>query len=518
MITQRKFLMWIFIGIVFGSQLFANPFYTCVKIFDHNDYSKYVVFKVPSIVCTANNTLVIAVDARSGPEGRDWHPSDCAIKRSQDGGKTWSPLQVVVDGISKNQSFSDHRLIAERGTNTVHLIYAIQYAKMYHIKSTDAGETWSEPNEITDIFETYRDRWNWAVLAPGAGHGYQTHDGRLVCAPWIAKKRNHDENTTVFIYSDDHGDTWHAGGIIFPAEGSEIFNETTVVRLNSGKYLANGRFFSKTKRRSIAYSDNGIDGWSKAEFDYNLADPQCCASIIRYDDKNILFSNNDSRTKSRVNLTIKVSKDDCKTWYAAKRLWNKAGYSDIAVDNDGFIYVYHDDWTLGNENARPNRQWIQKMNLEFITGVETGKVIKTLFVDDRAEHANFWSIQQDIQKGDMQYGDRISTITSIPEHLIGQDWIRTANDSRHWTGESLVSFNTKKDSYIYIAHSDAISTKPTWLSTDNGWTDTGEDLVNDESKKFSLFVKKYERGTFDVIGENGGFGQDMFTIIVKPVE
>jgi hypothetical protein len=187
------------------------------------------------------------------------------------------------------------------------------------------------------------------------------------------------------------------------------------------------------------------------------------------------------------------------------------------VDNEGFIYVYHDDWTLGNANARPNRQWVQKMNLEFITGVETGKEIRGLMVDDRAENNNFWSIQQNIQKGDMQYGDRTSTITSIPDHLIGQEWIRTADASRQWIGESLVCFNTKNKSYIYIAHSDAISPKPDWLSTSKGWSDTGEDLINDESKKFNLFVKKYEKGTFDVIGENGGLRQDMFTIIVKPV-
>ena len=51
----------------------------------------------------------------------------------------------------------------------------------------------------------------------------------------------------------------------------------------------------------------------------------------------IIFSNPAS-TKGRVNLTLRVSMDDAKTWPLAKVLWaGPSAYSDLAVLSNGQI-------------------------------------------------------------------------------------------------------------------------------------------------------------------------------------
>lgn len=342
----------------------AEPFHIQVKVFDKNDNNPYTVFKVPSIVITSNNTILIAADARGSSYG-DWDPSDGVIRRSTDGGITWSPLQVVVFGRSSGRSFSDFRLIAEG--DTVHMIYGLDYSQIYHVLSTDAGETWDSPTEITDIFNTYKSQWDWVVLCPGAGHGIQTDNGRLLFPGWIAKQHYHGEQRVVIIYSDDHGSTWKPGGLVDAPSGADSINEAHIVQLSTGHFMLNARTHSMTQRlRSISYSENGVDGWTRAQYDSDLTDPQCAGALVRYDDTRLLFSNCAAKY-GRFNLTIRVSDDDGSTWGASKGIWWQAGYSDLAVDDEGFIYILHEDWTAGEGMFSPNRMVMQKINLDYIT-------------------------------------------------------------------------------------------------------------------------------------------------------
>ena len=52
-----------------------------------------VAFRIPSII-NANGTLIAAIDRASS--GADWGYIETAIRRSEDGGKTWSDLEVIA--------------------------------------------------------------------------------------------------------------------------------------------------------------------------------------------------------------------------------------------------------------------------------------------------------------------------------------------------------------------------------------------------------------------------------------
>ena len=77
------------------------------------------------------------------------------------------------------------------------------------------------------------------------------------------------------------------------------------------------------------------------------------------------------------------------------------------------------------------------------TPVGTPLQFSNLQVDDTTNAAN-WSIQSNIQVGDVQYGDRGYTLTSVPSSLAGSPWIRTANASKTYTGNPTVQFHHQR--------------------------------------------------------------------------
>jgi sialidase-1 len=221
------------------------------------------------------------------------------------------------------------------------------------IRSSDDGITWTKPVEITSAFEPFRKHYNWNVIATGPGHGVQLRSGRLVVPIWLAygKDGDHAPSAAATIYSDDHGDTWNAGDLVFP--NTELMvnpNETMIATLSSGDVILVNRNHAKASRKLISTSPTGATGWSEPKFQSELWEPICMASIVAYPAKpgTLIFSNPHSLALDkdgkeipagrgkRENLSIKVSYDDGKTWPMNKTLEKgPSAYSDLAVLPDG---------------------------------------------------------------------------------------------------------------------------------------------------------------------------------------
>ena len=57
----------------------------------------YGHFRIPGIVTTAAGTLLAYTEARKN--AGDWAPMDVLMKRSTDGGNTWSESQMLAAGL-----------------------------------------------------------------------------------------------------------------------------------------------------------------------------------------------------------------------------------------------------------------------------------------------------------------------------------------------------------------------------------------------------------------------------------
>lgn len=84
-------------SLVFGTQDQAGPdaapTYTDVYVAGEGEYHTY---RIPSVIATPNGTLLAFAEARREGAG-DAGNIDLVVKRSQDGGRTWSAMQVIGD-------------------------------------------------------------------------------------------------------------------------------------------------------------------------------------------------------------------------------------------------------------------------------------------------------------------------------------------------------------------------------------------------------------------------------------
>ena len=123
----------------------------------------------------------------------------------------------------------------------------------------------------------------------------------------------------------------------------------------------------------VSTSNDGGLTWTKPVVDKNLPCPACQASIIRLNEKEILFLNpavhwkGGFKLRSRHNLTLRLSQDDGRTWKHSRVLNETlAGYSDMAITKDGkIICVYENgikDYCEKLTVVQLDRSWIAAEN------------------------------------------------------------------------------------------------------------------------------------------------------------
>lgn len=324
---------------------------------------EYSSIRIPALALTKKGTL-LAFAAGRIESASDWADMDLLLRRSEDGGKTWSAVQVVAERAGGKPTDNPAPIVGSDGT--IHLLYQRDYAYAYHIQSTDDGRTWSRAVNITSTFEAFKQDYDWKVLAPSPGHGIQLKNGRLLVPIWLANSdkikphRSHRPSRIATIYSDDNGKTWNRGAMVPEVEGFKNPSETMAVQLPDGRVMLSIRNESDKRRKGISFSKNGISGWTAPTYDEALFEPICMSSIIatQYRKKNyLLFLNPDSEhipKHPRQNLTLKASNDSGKTWII-KQVVNEgiSGYSDIAVGANGAVYCLFetkhnptDSWSL----------------------------------------------------------------------------------------------------------------------------------------------------------------------------
>lgn len=324
----------------------AAPVITDVFIAGQDGYHTY---RIPAIIETTNGTVLAFCEGRKNSRS-DSGDIDLLLKRSTDGGKSWSAQQVIWSDTTN--TCGNPAPVVDRVTGIVWLLMtwnlgvdkedgiiyrqARDTRRVFITSSSDDGRTWTSPAEITAFVK--RSEWGW--YATGPVNGIQLtrgpHRGRLLIPA------NHSSLTTAtqvvtrshVFFSDDHGRTWQIGGV-----EDEMTNESTLVELSDGSLLHNMRSYHGKNRRAVARSQDGGLTWSAVKLDETLIEPVCQASILRgtwpsrAERNRILFSN--PASARRENLTVRVSYDEGATWSAGKVLQpGPAAYSSLVLLSD----------------------------------------------------------------------------------------------------------------------------------------------------------------------------------------
>lgn len=285
---------------------------------------EYLLYRIPGLVEAPNGDLLAYYECRMGG---DWSAIDVCMRRSADGGKTWSERALLASGHGRMTTNNPIMIVDEE---RIHLLYCTSYKQLFHRISHDNGHTWSEPVELTEQVEASTEFF-WSCLAPGPGHGIRTSGGRLIVPIWFAYNRldiyDHHPSVVCTLFSDDGGKTWHVSK---PLTGEDIPNpnESTLAELSDGRLLMNVRNESSRMLRAIAVSEDGGETFSPMILDSSLPDPICEGTLCRKGD-GLLFVNCDSQIKEERNrLTVRCKEEIGSPWDALE-ISATGGYSDV---------------------------------------------------------------------------------------------------------------------------------------------------------------------------------------------
>ncbi|MCB1230799.1 MAG: exo-alpha-sialidase [Verrucomicrobiae bacterium] len=328
-----------------------------------NDFG---IYRAPGLVRAASGNLIVSAEGRKNPEMR-WSETRPFIRVSTDGGKSWGDAEMFADapadakqnpvfvetGAAEAGQIGVHNLTGTADKDGgVHWLYAVDFQKVYYVKTDDKGAKQGEPVDLTPVFEKFRDEVDWKVIAPGPGHGIQLASGRLVVPVWISDGKEGiglQAAAVSTVFSDDGGKTWDRGEIAakhFTLENTktgtpiELPSEASIAQGADGTVVLNIRNKALKGQRAQSSSKDGATGWSEAEFVDGLMEPICQGSLTAAGDKGLVFAN-PANMIMRKSLTARLSTDDGKTWPASYVIDDGiAGYSDLASDGSTVWVVY----------------------------------------------------------------------------------------------------------------------------------------------------------------------------------
>lgn len=347
--------------------------------------------RIPGLATSKKGTLMAIYDARY-ESARDLQGHmDIALNRSFDGGRTWEPMQVVLDrkewgGMpEKYNGVSDACILVDDRTGDIYVAglwmhglldaetgkwvegltadstrwlhqwrakgsqpgFGVKETSQFLItKSSDDGLTWSEPINITSAKKK-----EWWLFAPAPGQGITMTDGTLVFP-----SQGRDENGTSFsniTWSKDGGKTWKTSN---PA--TKNTTECAVVELQDGSLMLNmrdnrNRGNEEVNGRSVFVTSDLGETWKEHSTSRKaLIEPTCMASLHTHRymedgvEKSLLLFVNPASTSKRNNITLKVSYDGGNTWPEEKQIlldeYSGRGYSCITSVNDSTLGILYE--------------------------------------------------------------------------------------------------------------------------------------------------------------------------------
>lgn len=330
-------------------------------------------------------TLAVALDGTVLQFEQNRDLGQVEVKRSEDGGKTWSdPIlvgkKVKIDGDMSDDGRYRGPHVGWSGLGNVCvdetsgdiMVFAsdLKSASVLY-RSKDHGKTWK-----TEDIVIKPDSNGWIPAISGATDPGITlragkHKGRLlvtsrVFVEYLNKgkgRRAYDKHYANAVYSDDGGKTWTPSAP-FPLGGT---GESGIVELLDGTIYHNSRTHNRPGNRRIAYSHDQGATWTGEHEDDELFDGPpdvygCKAGLLRlpYDDRDILLFSAPGRKDKREDITVWISFTGGKTW-PLKRLIRKGpgNYTWLAAGrkgtpSEGQIYLLAGkDWM-----ARFNLAWL----------------------------------------------------------------------------------------------------------------------------------------------------------------
>ncbi|MEA5055164.1 MAG: sialidase family protein, partial [Propionicimonas sp.] len=359
-----------------------EPYFAEQTLFSAGE-AGYNCFRIPAIVETTAGTLLAFAEGRV-ESCLDVGDIDIVMKRSTDGGLTWSGVQVVTEGDGSTRG--NPVPVVDANSGRIVLLQThnlsndcsqgcdrdpfIQY-------SQDDGLTWTTAAEVPALKSADWDLW----FATGPGHAIQLtrgpHAGRLIVS---ANHQNLQVKGGHVGYSDDGGLTWQLGAIADRDDDVIIADESSPIELIDGRvYMSVRNQGTGEGNRAYALSsDSGETFDGPFAIVEDLQVPVVQGTTLRFhatdagDDENRILFSAPAHPGARRAMAIRSSYDEAatwETWQEGKIIhWGPSAYSDMTRIGDDLIGLIYERGTATPYEqlsfARMNEAFLDSDNTE----------------------------------------------------------------------------------------------------------------------------------------------------------
>eukprot|EP00039_Didymoeca_costata_P023371 m.6880 g.6880 ORF g.6880 m.6880 type:complete len:371 (-) comp3599_c0_seq2:191-1303(-) len=307
--------------------------------------NNYSCFRLPNIVTLSKPGHILAIAQGHIFDCSDFGAMDVVIRKSFDGGQTWSAIELVYSetNATKNVSIGNPAAVVDymHNVDTVFLFITRDSKDLLLLKSTDAGETWNAPIDLTRQLVPN----DWVGIYPGLPQGIQMKGGRLVlCANHITNTSQGHSHT---IFSDDYGEKWENGKSVAPNH----MGECSLAETKAGLWMYARVWWddpSDNKTHALAFSQSSgttfEEGNTSAFTGSNDNICDCQGAMVATSKAFIIGAPYSHQHFPRVNYTILINNMDSAgrpshtPWAelpGADPLWSgPSAYSSLALSRD----------------------------------------------------------------------------------------------------------------------------------------------------------------------------------------
>lgn len=344
------------------------------------------VYRIPAMVVADDGSIIVACDKRyaSHTDIGAGHVIDIVVRRSTDGGRTWSDPITIAKGLGTADEakcgYGDPSLVKGKNGKLYCLFVAGNIGYFYGQKriamstSTDNGVTWSS-NESTppiDLLESGRLQNYNTVGEAGYGlYDYFVTSGRglyipeddilmyLIPGQTMTSATEHTGDSQDYLfYSTDGGMKWYFSERPMVQGG----DEAKVIRMNDGSLFGSIRKGGSRRFNTATYTRND-DGTLSFSFGTQWDNNQLTQSSQNNQD--ILYYQRETVTGKRdyifhsittgnhANLKLYYSTDQGRNWTEFLNIQTR-GARYVTMDksgteeNPGSLYLFYEDQSLND--------------------------------------------------------------------------------------------------------------------------------------------------------------------------
>ena len=293
-----------------------------VCLFRPGDYGS-ANWRIPAVLCLDDGTLLMTCDRRKYNEADLPEDIDIVSRRSTDGGHTWSEPVTIAAGTGRKQGFGDAALVQCTNGDVVCVFVGgnglwssteDDPQRSYVCRSSDGGQTWSEPEEITAQLwgsrATNATCRNYKGSFFGSGNGLRltrgNKAGRIMFAAAMVRRTGNNILDNFVVYSDDNGHTWSVSGRAYSG-GDELVDGTILISVRQ----SGARGYNRSSDCGQTWGTQGR--WN------DLTANACNGDILRVtaidcgDSSNLLLHSL-PHSMNRENVSLFASHDEGQSW------------------------------------------------------------------------------------------------------------------------------------------------------------------------------------------------------------